>query len=144
MEDQFTVASNPGAHRRQFRAPEGSALLRLHWVILGRPDGDLEPDDLLFRENTKGKQELMRIRPERLDYRWLLGFGLDTAIPNNNASSSWSQHAFASLFVPTPQQFAEAGLVDVTVLHLDCNLIEAHTNRDSMIEGLTQTHRDAQ
>ncbi len=82
MEDQFTVASNPGAHRRQFRAPEGSALLRLHWVILGRPDGDLEPDDLLFRENTKGKQELMRIRPERLAYRWFLGFGLDAAIPN--------------------------------------------------------------
>src|SRR5690606_1181419 len=36
---------------------------------------------LLFLDNVKSERELMRMLPERLDYLWFLGFGLDDAIP---------------------------------------------------------------
>jgi transposase len=37
---------------------------------------------LLFLDNVRGERELMRIIPERLDYMWFLGYGLDDTIPN--------------------------------------------------------------
>ena len=37
---------------------------------------------LLFLDNVRSERELMRIIPERLDYLWFLGYGLDDTIPN--------------------------------------------------------------
>src|SRR5258708_16742392 len=39
---------------------------------------------LLFLDNVRSERELMRIIPERLDYMWFLGYGLDDTIPNNS------------------------------------------------------------
>ncbi len=36
---------------------------------------------LLFLDDIKSERELMRIIPERLDYLWFLGYGLDDEIP---------------------------------------------------------------
>jgi transposase len=35
---------------------------------------------LLFLDNVRSERELMRIIPERLDYMWFLGYGLDDVI----------------------------------------------------------------
>ena len=37
---------------------------------------------LLFLDNVRSERELVRIIPERLDYMWFLGYGLDDTIPN--------------------------------------------------------------
>jgi transposase len=42
---------------------------------------------LLFLDNVKSERELMRIIPERLDYLWFLGYGLDDDIPNYSVLS---------------------------------------------------------
>ncbi|MDF9828063.1 transposase [Ereboglobus sp. PH5-10] len=42
---------------------------------------------LLFWDNIKSERELMRIVPERLDYLWFLGYGLDEQTPNHSVLS---------------------------------------------------------
>ena len=42
---------------------------------------------LLFWDNVKSERELMRMLPERLDYLWFLGFGLDSEIPDHSVLS---------------------------------------------------------
>ena len=42
---------------------------------------------LLFLDNVRSERELMRIIPERLDYMWFLGYGLDDVIPNHSVLS---------------------------------------------------------
>ncbi|MBI2517334.1 MAG: transposase [Opitutae bacterium] len=58
---------------------------------------------LLFLDNVKSERELMRMLPERLDYLWFLGFGLDDEIPDHSvlskARARWGQEIFESLFV---------------------------------------------
>jgi transposase len=87
---------------------------------------------LLFFDNLKSERELMRMLPERLDYLWFLGFGLDDDIPDHSvlskARARWGQPVFESLFVRTVQQCVEAGLVDGTKLHLDGSLINANAS----------------
>jgi transposase len=50
---------------------------------------------LLFLDNALSDRELMRIIPERLDYMWFLGYGLDDTIPNHSVLSKarkrWGQ-----------------------------------------------------
>ena len=91
---------------------------------------------LLFLDNVKSERELMRMLPERLDYLWFLGFGLDDEIPDHSvlskARARWGQPVFESLFVRTVRQCVEAGLVDGRKLHLDGSLINAHASRDSV------------
>jgi transposase len=94
---------------------------------------------LLFLDNVKSERELMRMLPERLDYLWLLGFGLDDEIPDHSvlskARTRWGQEIFESLFVRTVQQCVEAGLVDGSKLHLDGSLINANASRDSVVKN---------
>lgn len=94
---------------------------------------------LLFLDNVKSERELMRMLPERLDYLWFLGFGLDDGIPDHSvlskARARWGQAVFESLFVRTVQQCVEGGLVDGAKLHLDGSLINAHASRDSVVKG---------
>ena len=94
---------------------------------------------LLFLDNVKSERELMRMLPERLDYLWFIGFGLDDEIPDHSvlskARARWGQEVFESLFVRTVQQCVAAGLVDGTKLHLDGSLINAHASRDSVVSS---------
>ena len=78
---------------------------------------------LLFWDNVKSERELMRMLPERLDYLWFLGFGLDDEVPDHSvlskARARWGQEVFQSLFIRTIGQCVEAGLVNGTKIHLD-------------------------
>jgi transposase len=57
---------------------------------------------LLFLDDVRSERELMRIIPERLDYMWFLGYGLDDVIPNHSVLSKarkrWRQELFDRLF----------------------------------------------
>ena len=94
---------------------------------------------LLFWDNVKSERELMRMLPERLDYLWFIGFGLDDEIPDHSvlskARARWGKEVFASLFERTVGQCFEAGLVDGTKLHLDGSLINANASRDSVVRS---------
>jgi len=42
---------------------------------------------LLFHENVRSERELVRRLPERLDWLWFLGYGLEDAAPNHSVLS---------------------------------------------------------
>jgi transposase len=94
---------------------------------------------LLFLDNVKSERELMRMLPERLDYLWFLGFGLDDDIPDHSvlskARARWGQSVFETLFVRTVGHCVEAGLVEGSKLHLDGSLINANASRDSVVSA---------
>jgi transposase len=94
---------------------------------------------VLFFDNVKSERELMRMLPERLDYLWFLGFGLDDDIPDHSvlskARARWGQPVFESLFVRIVQQCVAAGLVDGSKLHLDGSLINAQASRDAVVRA---------
>ena len=94
---------------------------------------------LLFLDNVNSERELMRMLPERLDYLWFIGFGLDDEIPDHSvlskARARWGQEVFESLFVRIVSQCVETGLVDGTKLHMDGSLINAHASRDSVVRS---------
>lgn len=94
---------------------------------------------LLFTENARSERELMRRLPERLDWLWFLGYGLEDEVPNHSvlskARSRWGGDLFEELFVRTVRQCVEAGLVDGTKVHVDGSLIDADASRDSVIKA---------
>jgi hypothetical protein len=45
----------------------------------------------LFLDSVRSERELMRIIPERLDYMWFLGYGLDDTIPNHSGLEQSAQ-----------------------------------------------------
>ena len=94
---------------------------------------------LLFQENVRSERELMRRLPERLDWLWFLGYGLDDEVPHHSvlskARARWGGELFEELFVRTVQQCVEAGLVDGAKVHVDGSLIDADASRDSVIKA---------
>jgi transposase len=94
---------------------------------------------LLFHENVRSERELLRRLPERLDWLWFLGYGLDDEVPNHSVLSKarkrWGGELFEELFVRTVRQCVEAGLVDGTKVHVDGSLIDADASRDSVIKA---------
>jgi transposase len=94
---------------------------------------------LLFFENVRSERELMRILPERLDYLWFLGFGLDDGIPDHSvlskARARWGRDVFESLFVKTIGSCVAAGLVDGSKVHMDGSLVDADASRDSVVQS---------
>ncbi len=91
---------------------------------------------LLFFENLPSERALMRIIPERLDYLWFLGYGLDDVIPDHSvlskARARWGSAAFERFFVRTVGQCVAAGLVDGAKLHCDSSLNDADASCDSV------------
>jgi len=91
---------------------------------------------LLFFDNVASERELMQILPERLDYLWFLGYGLDDAIPHHSVLSQarrrWGTTVFQRLFVRTVEQCVGAGLVSGDKLHVDGSLIAANAAKDSV------------
>jgi len=77
---------------------------------------------LLFLDDVKSERELMRIVPERLDYLWFLGYGLDDEVPNHSVLSKarkrWGGDVFEKFFVRSVQQCVEAGLVGKETIRL--------------------------
>jgi transposase len=92
---------------------------------------------LLFLNGIKSERELMRIVPERLDYLWFLGYGLDDEVPDHSvlskARSRWGRETFERFFVRTVAQCVALGLVDGKKIHMDSSLIDADASRGSMV-----------
>lgn len=98
---------------------------------------------LLFHENVRSERELVRRLPERLDWLWFLGYGLDDEAPNHSvlskARTRWGGALFEELFVRTVRQCVEAGLVDGAKVHVDGSLIDADASRDSVVKADAET-----
>lgn len=94
---------------------------------------------LLFYDNVRSERELMRIVPERLDYLWFLGLGIDDEIPDHSVVSKarrrWGRDVFEKLFVRTVRDCVEAGLVDGSKIHVDGSLVDADASKDSVVRG---------
>ena len=60
---------------------------------------------LLFFDNVRSERQLMEILPERLDYLWFLGYGINDAVPHHSvlskARARWGSALFEKLFVRT-------------------------------------------
>jgi transposase len=108
---------------------------------------------LLFFDNIASERELMQIIPERLDYLWFLGYGLNDAVPNHSVLSKargrWGTKVFEQLFLRTVGECVAAGLVDGKKIYLDGSLIAANASTDSVVAGspeliaaLRQAYRD--
>jgi transposase len=108
---------------------------------------------LLFFDNIASERELMQVIPERMDYLWFLGYGLNDTVPNHSvlskARARWGTGVFEQLFLRTVAQCIEAGLVDGEKIHVDGSLIAAHASTDSvvngppeLIAGLRKTYRE--
>lgn len=93
---------------------------------------------LLFLDNVRSERELMRIIPERLDYMWFLGYGLDDTIPNHSVLSKarkrWGQEVFVAVFSQIVAQCVRAGLVAGTKIHADSSLVDANASLNSVRE----------
>ena len=97
---------------------------------------------LLFFDNVASERELMQIIPERLDYLWFLGYGLNDPIPSHSvlskARARWGTAVFEELFLRTVAQCVRTGLVDGKKIHLDGSLIAAHASLDSVVKASPQ------
>lgn len=94
---------------------------------------------LLFWDNIKSERELMRCLPERLDYLWFLGYGLDEAIPNHSVLSKarrrWGSEVFENIFVRSISLCIEYGLVGGKRLHMDGCLVDADASKSSVVKS---------
>ena len=94
---------------------------------------------LLFFDNVHSERELMRIIPERLDYLWFLGYGLDDVIPDHSVLSKarrrWGAEVFQTLFERIVEQCLLAGLIEGSKLHMDGSVIDANVSLDSVKKG---------
>jgi transposase len=94
---------------------------------------------LLFFDNVASERQLMEIIPERLDYLWFLGYGLNDPVPNHSvlskARARWGTEVFEQLFVQTIHACVAAGLVEGKKIHVDGSLIAAHASTDSVTAG---------
>lgn len=94
---------------------------------------------LLFLDDVRSERELMRIVPERLDYLWFLGYGLDDEVPDHSvlskARARWSREVFEELFVHAISDCLRVGLIDGRKIHMDGSLIDADASKDSVVES---------
>lgn len=94
---------------------------------------------LLFHDDIPSERELMRVIPERLDYMWFLGYGLDDEIPDHSVLSKarrrWGAEVFESLFIRIVRQCVEAGLVRGEKIHMDGSLVAANASKNSVVKG---------
>lgn len=93
---------------------------------------------LLFFYNVRSERELMETLPERLDWLWFLGYGLDTPIPDHSVLSKarrrWGEDAFKGFFERIVVQCVENGLVDGTKIFMDGSLIDADASNNSVVD----------
>src|SRR5258705_9644393 len=91
---------------------------------------------LLFLDNVRSERELIGIIPERLDYMWFLGYGLDDTIPNHSVLSKtrkrWGQELFVAVFSQIGAQCRLPGLGYGTKIHADSSLVDANASLNSV------------
>jgi transposase len=94
---------------------------------------------LLFFDNIASERELMQVIPERLDYLWFLGYGLNDPVPNHSvlskARARWGTDVFEQMFLQSVAECVAAGLVDGKKIHVDGSLIAANASTDSVVKG---------
>ena len=94
---------------------------------------------LLFYDRIKSERELMRMLPERLDYLWFLGYGLEDAVPDHSVLSKarrrWGFKVFMDFFMRVVLQCVELGLVSGDKIYLDGTLVDANASLDSVVKG---------
>ena len=94
---------------------------------------------LLFLDNVKSERELIRIIPERLDYLWFLGYGLDDEVPHHSvlskARNRWGRDLFEQFFIRSVKQCVEAGLVGSEKIHVDGSVIAADASQSSVVRA---------
>ncbi len=94
---------------------------------------------LLFFENVRSERELMQTIPERLDWLWFLGYGLDDEVPDHSVLSKarkrWGPEVFEAFFVRIVGQCAQLGLVDGKKIHVDGSLVDANASKGSVVKG---------
>jgi transposase len=94
---------------------------------------------LLFYEDVPSERELMRVIPERLDWLWFLGYGLDDATPTHSVLSKarkrWGVEVFATFFVRVLSQCVNAGLVSGEKIHVDGSLVDANASKNSVVKS---------
>jgi transposase len=94
---------------------------------------------LLFYDNVRSERELMKVIPERLDYMWFLGYGLDDTIPNHSVLSKarrrWGPEVFEDFFARIIATCMEAGLVDGRKIHVDGSLVDANASNNAVVKG---------
>jgi transposase len=94
---------------------------------------------LLFFDNVRSERQLMEILPERLDYLWFLGYGINDEVPHHSvlskARARWGSALFEKLFVRTVAACVSAGLVDGQKIHVDGSLIRAQAAHHSIVSG---------
>ena len=93
---------------------------------------------LLFLFDVPSERELMRTIPERLDWLWFLGYGLDEEVPDHSVLSKarrrWGTKLFERLFEKVLSGCVDAGLVGGEKLHLDASLVRADASKNSIKE----------
>lgn len=91
---------------------------------------------LLFFYDVASERELMETVPERLDWLWFLGYGLDDEIPHHSVLSKarrrWGEAVFKVFFMRVVEQCVALGLVDGDKLFCDASLVNAHASCDSV------------
>ena len=132
---------------RRVAAQVDFAFIRLEVIRLYGHNGQVSVDPvillkmmfLLFWDDIPSERELMQVIPERLDYLWFLGYGLDDSIPDHSVLSKarkrWGRAAFEKFFTRTIAQCIQAGLVDGRKLHVDSSLIDANASKDSVLRS---------
>lgn len=94
---------------------------------------------LLFYDNVPSERELMKIIPERLDYMWFLGYGLNDEIPDHSVLSKarkrWGTDVFETLFTRIVWQCLEHGLIEGKKIFMDASLVDANASNNSVIKG---------
>lgn len=94
---------------------------------------------LLFYENVRSERELMQTVPERLDWLWFLGYGLDDEIPDHSVLSKarrrWGPDVFESFFTRIVGNCVQQGLVDGKKIHVDGSLVDANASKGSVLKG---------
>lgn len=94
---------------------------------------------VLFLDDVASERELMRIIPERLDYLWFLGYGLDDPLPDHSvlskARTRWGADVFETLFATTVALCVAHHLVDGETVHFDGSLIDANASTNSVVKG---------
>jgi len=93
---------------------------------------------LLLFYNVRSERELMETLPERLDWLWFLGYGLDSSIPNHSVLSKarkrWGENVFKGFFERIVVQCVENRLVDGEKVFMDASLIDAHASSNSVVK----------
>ncbi len=97
---------------------------------------------LLFYDDVSSERELMGRLPERLDYLWFLGYGLEDKLPGHSVLSKarrrWGRKVFQEFFIRVLEQCVVAGLVGGEKLHVDASLVRANASKNSVRESCAE------